>query len=94
MLVLHRPLEYMPPLIYAAILLLCVRKHVGHIYVNPQQALPALQSDAALAEKAVDCLRILTTGNEHNQTALYGIPVGIRTLVNIISTNSPESVRP
>jgi len=52
-----------------------------------------MQADANLAEKAVDCLRILTTGNEQNQTALYGIPVGIRTLVQIMSTNSPTSVR-
>jgi hypothetical protein len=53
-----------------------------------------MQADAILAEKAVDCLRILTTGNERNQLALYNIPVAIRALVRIMTISSPTSVRP
>ena len=51
-----------------------------------------LQDDIALQEKAVDCLRILTTGNDLNQLALFSIPAGVRNLVRIMTLHKTNEV--
>ena len=43
-------------------------------------------------EKAVDCLRILTTGNDMNKLSLFSIPVGVRSLVRIMTTHEASEV--
>ena len=35
----------------------------------------------------MDCLRVLTAGNELNKLALFGIPVGVRRLIQIMATS-------
>lgn len=65
----------------------------GGVETSYDKCICGVQADTDLTEKAVDCLRILTTGNERNQLALYSIPVGIRALVHIMTTSSPSSVR-
>jgi hypothetical protein len=42
-----------------------------------------------LVGKAIDCLRILTTGNDANKAALYGIPSSMSSLVSLLSNDQP-----
>ncbi len=51
----------------------------------------ALQVDMSVIEKAVDCLRILTTGNEANKVALLTSASGLPCLVRLME-NSPDQV--
>ncbi len=53
---------------------------------------PSLQTEGELIEKTVDCLRILTTGNERNKLALYSIPAGVKRLISIMTANEPSAV--
>ena len=46
-----------------------------------------------MIEKAVDCLRILTTGNEPNKIALFTIPAAVPALVKLMSPSQPDAVR-
>lgn len=56
--------------------------------------MPAMQAaDADVLEKTVDCLRILTTGNDSNKVALFTIPAGVPSLVRLLSTTNPDQVR-
>ena len=50
-------------------------------------------ADADVLEKAVDCLRILTTSNDSNKVALFTIPAGVPALVRLLSTTNPDQVR-
>ena len=43
-------------------------------------------------EKAVDCLRIVTTGNDANKRALVEIPIAVPALVALLS-DDPTQVR-
>ena len=55
--------------------------------------MPAMQAaDADVLEKTVDCLRILTTGNDSNKVALFTIPAGVPSLVRLLSTTNPDQV--
>ena len=40
-----------------------------------------LQDDKQLVSKSMDCLRILTTGNEANKEAIFKIPSSLSTLM-------------
>lgn len=51
-----------------------------------------MQTEGELVEKTVDCLRILTTGNERNKLALYSIPAGVKRLISIMTANKPSAV--
>ena len=45
-----------------------------------------------LVEKTVDCLRVLTSGNEANKLALFGNPTGVRSLIQLMtSSRNPVS---
>lgn len=46
-----------------------------------------------IIEKAVDCLRIVTTGSDANKRALVEITIAVPTLVNLLS-DDPSQVRP
>lgn len=48
-----------------------------------------LQVDLSVTEKAVDCLRILTTGNEANKVALLTSASGLPCLVRLME-QSPD----
>ena len=52
-----------------------------------------LQEGSAVVEKAVDCLRILTTGNDANKIALFTIPAAVPALVKLMSPLQPDAVR-
>lgn len=52
-----------------------------------------VQVDQVLVGKAVDCLRILTTGNEANKAALFAIPSALSSLGRLMGNQQP-SVRP
>lgn len=51
----------------------------------------SVQVDMSVIEKAVDCLRILTTGNEANKVALLTSASGLPCLVRLMET-SPDQV--
>lgn len=51
-----------------------------------------LQTSGDLVEKTVDCLRIITTGNNRNKLALFSIPAGVRRLISIMAANKPSAV--
>ena len=44
-----------------------------------------MQEDKQLISKAMDCLRILTTGNEANKEAIFHIPSSLSTLMKHMS---------
>lgn len=44
-----------------------------------------MQEDKQLVSKSMDCLRILTTGNEANKEALFQIPSSLSTLMKRMS---------
>jgi hypothetical protein len=50
-----------------------------------------MQVDISVIEKAVDCLRILTTGNEANKVALLTSASGLPCLVRLMES-SPDQV--
>ncbi len=50
-----------------------------------------VQVEMSVIEKAVDCLRILTTGNEANKVALLTSASGLPCLVRLMET-SPDQV--
>ena len=52
-----------------------------------------VQVDTSVTEKAVDCLRILTTGNEANKVALLTSASGLPCLVRLMET-SPDQASP
>ncbi|KAK9861860.1 hypothetical protein WJX84_003228 [Apatococcus fuscideae] len=56
------------------------------------QMLGSDTADADVLEKAVDCLRILTTSNDSNKVALFTIPAGVPALVRLLSTTNPDQV--
>ncbi|KAK9864085.1 hypothetical protein WJX84_012086 [Apatococcus fuscideae] len=56
------------------------------------QLLGSDAADADVLEKTVDCLRILTTGNDSNKVALFTIPAGVPSLVRLLSTANPDQV--
>lgn len=41
----------------------------------------------------MDCLRILTTGNEANKVALFTIPAAVPALVKLMAPTQPDAVR-
>ena len=41
--------------------------------------------------KCVDCLRILTTGNEANKAALFSIPSSLPALVRLMDSDKPPA---
>ena len=41
-------------------------------------------------EKAVDCLRIVTTGNDANKRALVEIPIAVPALVSLLSDDPSQ----
>lgn len=43
-----------------------------------------------LVGKAVDCLRILTTGNEANKAALFSTPSALSSLVRLMDSGQPS----
>lgn len=43
-----------------------------------------MQESAMLVEKTVDCLRVLTSDNEANKLALFSIPAGVKSLIQIM----------
>lgn len=47
------------------------------------------QADDNILGKAVDCLRILTTGNEANKAALFSIPSSLSALVRLMDNDKP-----
>ncbi len=49
-----------------------------------------VQVDLVLVGKAVDCLRILTTGNEANKAALFGIPSALSSLIRLMDSRQPS----
>lgn len=63
----------------------CVFRQLA--YVN----LILMQVEMMVIEKAVDCLRILTTGNEANKVALLTSASGLPCLVRLMET-SPDQV--
>ena len=44
-------------------------------------------------EKAVDCLRILTTGNDANKVALFSIPAAMPALVRLMGSADQVQLR-
>ncbi len=44
--------------------------------------------------KCVDCLRILTTGNEANKAALFAIPSALPALVRLMDSDKPLARAP
>ncbi len=50
------------------------------------------QERTDIVEKAVDCLRIVTTGNDANKRALVEIPIAVPALVSLLS-DDPTQVR-
>ncbi len=52
----------------------------------------AVQERTDIVEKAVDCLRIVTTGNDANKRALVEIPIAVPALVALLS-DDPTQVR-
>lgn len=52
-----------------------------------------MQGDQQLQEKAVDCLRVLTTADDVNKLSLFSIPAGVRGLIRILSEHSADEVR-
>lgn len=61
-----------------------------HIQVQCILAVLLGQVDLVLVGKAVDCLRILTTGNEPNKAALFGIPSALSSLVRLMDSRQPS----
>ena len=61
---------------------------------SSKRTICAQAADADVLEKAVDCLRILTTGNDSNKVALFTIPAGVPSLVRLLSTSNPDQVTP
>ena len=51
------------------------------------------QVGSPAVEKAVDCLRILTTGNEANKVSLFTIPAAVPALVKLMGPTQPDAVR-
>ena len=51
------------------------------------------QERTEIIEKAVDCLRIVTTGSDANKRALVEITIAVPTLVNLLS-DDPSQARP
>lgn len=47
-----------------------------------------VQEDKQLVSKSMDCLRILTTGNEANKEALFQIPSSLSTLLRHMNPDS------
>ena len=47
------------------------------------------QVDEALVGKAVDSLRILTTGNEANKVSLFSIPSSVASLIRLMGADKP-----
>ncbi len=47
-----------------------------------------VQEDKQLISKSMDCLRILTTGNETNKEALFQIPSSLSTLLRHMNPDS------
>ena len=47
-----------------------------------------MQEDKQLVSKSMDCLRILTTGNEANKEALFQIPSSLSTLLKHMNPDS------
>ena len=50
-----------------------------------------MQVDESVTEKAVDCLRILTTANEANKVALLTSASGLPSLVRLMETSSQQA---
>ena len=50
-----------------------------------------VQVDMSVTEKAVDCLRILTTGNEANKVALLTSASGLPCLVRLMETSPDQA---
>lgn len=48
-----------------------------------------LQVDQQLVGKAIDCLRILTTGNDGNKVALFTIPSSLSSIVRLLGGDQP-----
>lgn len=66
--------------------IICV--HVWNLIV---ELYDVWQVEMSVIEKAVDCLRILTTGNEANKVALLTSASGLPCLVRLME-NSPDQV--
>lgn len=57
-----------------------------------QDLLPSTaQEKTETVEKAVDCLRIITTGNDANKRALVEIPIALKGLMRLLL--QPKAVR-
>ena len=52
-----------------------------------------LQERTDIIEKAVDCLRIVTTGNDANKRALVEIPIAVPALVALLSDDPSQVSR-
>lgn len=50
-----------------------------------------MQEKTETVEKAVDCLRIITTGNDANKRALVEIPIALPGLMRLLA--DPKAVR-
>lgn len=50
-----------------------------------------MQEQTETVEKAVDCLRIITTGNDANKRALVEIPIALPGLMRLLA--EPKAVR-
>ena len=50
----------------------------------------AVQERTDIVEKAVDCLRIVTTGNDANKRALVEIPIAVPALVALLSDDPTQ----
>ena len=48
------------------------------------------QERTDIVEKAVDCLRIVTTGNDANKRALVEIPIAVPALVALLSDDPTQ----
>ena len=50
-----------------------------------------MQERTDIIEKAVDCLRIVTTGNDANKRALVEIPIAVPALVALLSDDPSQA---
>ena len=62
-----------------------------HVWKLTVELYDVWQVEMSVIEKAVDCLRILTTGNEANKVALLTSASGLPCLVRLME-NSPDQV--
>lgn len=62
------------------------------LYPEPSHV-SVLQERTEIIEKAVDCLRIVTTGSDVNKRALVEISIAVPTLVGLLS-GDPSKARP